>query len=111
MGRASIVLLGVAMTQLEQDAGTYWRTSQTLRGLREGYPVVAEGLLGLVAVNHAGDRLGELASSNSVSRFKPDTGGKVIDAFSFPPRPACRYHPAKGPCEACGLGGGIDDLI
>jgi hypothetical protein len=63
---------------LEQDTQTYWRNSQTLRGFRQGYPVVAEGLLGLVASTHKGDRLGQLAECNSVSRFQPDKPCKVV---------------------------------
>jgi len=67
------------MTHLERDTATYWRTSQTLRGLRDGYPVVAESLLSLVALYHAKDRLGKLADSNSYSRFAEPKEARVIN--------------------------------
>lgn len=59
------------MTRLS-DVQLYWRSSQVLRGFREGYPVVAEGLLDLVARTVDKDsHLASLARDNSLSRFQP----------------------------------------
>lgn len=87
------------MTALEQQTGTYWRQSQTLRGLREGYPIAADAILATVVAMVPGTRLAELAKRNSESRYAETKHAKVIDAFSLPPRPLAR------------TGGGIDDLI
>jgi len=73
------------MSLLEQSQ-SYWRNSQTLRGLREGYPKVAEGLMSLISENTENEQLKKLCRLNSSSRFYAEEEGRILNF----PRPKSR---------------------
>lgn len=66
------------MSLLEQTQ-SYWRNSQTLRGLREGYPKVAEGLMSLISENTENKHLKKLCRLNSSSRFYAEEVGRLLN--------------------------------